>query len=320
MKIVVRFKFFSELPSSFAFRNTKSNKTMKTRRLTTVKSIQWMRVATLCVAGMFAFTACDDDEDKFAAPEAVQAAFSQQYSGATRVEWEYERSGYIVAEFWKDNKEHDAWYTPDGSWMMTENDHGRIIDALPQAGRDVFYASAYAQWVVDDIDEIQRPDYEAIFKIEVEQRGQQDHDLYFDTNGTLFRDVTDQDDDRNESLLPSQKPSAIEDFINGRYAGARIVDIFRVLCCYVLEVIYFVMSIELRFDSSYSWLWSKADCGRDIPAVVTNALSGKYAGYRIDDCDWVETASGESYYLVDLDNYEMDVRITEDGQTSEVRD
>lgn len=293
---------------------------MKTRRLTTVKSIQWMRVATLCVAGMFAFTACDDDEDKFAAPEAVQAAFSQQYSGATRVEWEYERSGYIVAEFWKDNKEHDAWYTADGSWMMTEIDHGRNIDALPQAVRDGFYASAYAQWVVDDIDEIQRPDYEAIFKIEVEQRGQQDHDLYFDTNGTLFRDVTDQDDDRNESLLPSQRPSAIEDFINGRYAGARIVDIDREQGGYEVDVIYNGKSIELRFDSSYSWLWSKTDCGRDIPAVVTHALSGKYVGYRIDDCDWVETASGESYYLVDLDNYEMDIRITEDGQTSEVRD
>ena len=236
------------------------------------------------------------------------------------MEWEYERSGYIVAEFWKDNKEHDAWYTADGSWMMTEIDHGRNIDALPQAVRDGFYASAYAQWVVDDIDEIQRPDYEAIFKIEVEQRGQQDHDLYFDTNGTLFRDVTDQDDDRNESLLPSQRPSAIEDFINGRYAGARIVDIDREQGGYEVDVIYNGKSIELRFDSSYSWLWSKADCGRDIPAVVTNALSGKYAGYRIDDCDWVETASGESYYLVDLDNYEMDVRITEDGQTSEVRD
>ena len=174
--------------------------------------------------------------------------------------------------------------------------------------------------MVDDIDEIQRPDYEAIFKIEVEQRGQQDHDLYFDTNGTLFRDVTDQDDDRNENLLPSQKPSAIEDFINGRYAGARIVDIDREQGGYEVDVIYDGKSIELRFDSSYSWLWSKTDCGRDIPAVVTNALSGKYAGYRIDDCDWVETASGESYYLVDLDNYEMDVRITEDGQTSEVRD
>ena len=49
------------------------------------------------------------------APEAVQAAFNQQYGDATRVEWERERNGYLVAEFWKDNKEYDAWYTTEGT-------------------------------------------------------------------------------------------------------------------------------------------------------------------------------------------------------------
>ena len=63
-----------------------------------MKTIGWMKVAMMFVAGTFVFTACDDDDNKFAAPEAVQAAFNQQYGDATRVEWERERNGYLVAD------------------------------------------------------------------------------------------------------------------------------------------------------------------------------------------------------------------------------
>ena len=279
-----------------------------------MKTIGWMKVAMMFVAGTFVFTACDDDDNKFAAPEAVQAAFNQQYGDATRVEWERERNGYLVAEFWKDNKEYDAWYTTEGQWVMTEVDHRNDLNALPQAVRDGFAASAYAQWRVDDIDEIQRPDYENVYKIEVEQNGQQDMDLYFDVNGTLFREVADGNDDRNEGMLPSQMPAGIQTFIDERYPNARIVDFDTERGRYEVDVIYNNQSIDILFDTNSNWISSSTDYERNVPEVVKNAINANFSGKRIDDCDFVETAAGERYWLVDIDNQEADVRVSEDGQ------
>ena len=151
-----------------------------------MKKIRWMKIAMMLVASVLAFTACNDDDDKFDVPRAVRAAFNQQYGDATRVEWDWERNGYVVAEFWKDNKEHEAWYTRDGQWVMTEVDCGRNLSIVPQAVLEGFYASAYSAWTVDDIDMIQRPGYAEVYRIEVEQRGQRDMDLYFDLSGTLI--------------------------------------------------------------------------------------------------------------------------------------
>lgn len=150
----------------------------------------------MCVAGTFVFASCDDDDEKFDVPEAVQGAFNQQYGNVGRVEWDYNRGNYIVAEFNKDGREHDAWYSYEGKWVMTEVDYHKDINALPQPVKDGFYACAYAQWVIDDIDEIQRPDDATTYKIEVEQKGQPDMDLYFDVNGILLKETADDNDDR----------------------------------------------------------------------------------------------------------------------------
>lgn len=279
-----------------------------------MKTIGWMKVAMMFVASTFVFTACDDDDDKFAAPQAVQTAFNQQYGDATRVEWEREKNGYIVAEFWKDNKEYDAWYTTEGQWVMTEVDHRKDLNALPQAVREGFQTSIYSAWRVDDIDEIQRPNYTNIYKIEVEMQGQQDMDLYFDENGTLFREVTDGNDDRNEGMLPSQMPNDIQTFISERYPNARIVDIDRERTGYEVDIIYNKQSIEVLFDTESNWVASATDYDRNVPDVVKNAISDNYPGKRIDGCDFVETSKGERYWLVDIDNYNPDVRVSEDGK------
>ncbi len=155
-----------------------------------MKTIRWMKIAMMFVAGVLAFTACHDDDDKFTVPQNVREAFSQQYAGATRVEWDWERNGYVVAEFWLDNKKHEAWYTRDGQWLMTEIDCGENLSILPQEVLDAFYASAYSAWTVDDIDMIQRSGYADVYRIEVEQQGQRDVDLYFDLSGTLLHEVT----------------------------------------------------------------------------------------------------------------------------------
>lgn len=269
-----------------------------------------------------AFTSCDDDDnDDYArVPDAVTAAFSHQYGNPGYVEWDSERGGYYVAEFRKDGRDHEAWYTQAGLWAMTEVDYGRSLADLPQAVQSGYAATAYAldAWTVDDIDEIQRPDYETVYKIEVEKRGQDDHDLYFDLGGTLYRDVEGSGSGSgNGGMIQQGMPAEVKAYVDSAFAGAAVVD-FDIEDNGMIEVDlrHGGKSVEVLFTAAYEWVMTKTDCSRDVPAVVAEAVQQALPGARIDDCDYVQTAT-ESYYLVDTDNPDRDLRVTPDGQVTQ---
>jgi hypothetical protein len=287
-----------------------------------MKKWKWIGMAMACAVGMVAFTSCDDDDnDDYArVPDAVTAAFSHQYGNPGYVEWDSERGGYYVAEFRKDGRDHEAWYTQAGLWAMTEVDYGRSLADLPQAVQSGYAATAYAldAWTVDDIDEIQRPDYETVYKIEVEKRGQADHDLYFDLGGTLYRDVEGSGSGSGNGWMIQQgMPAEVKAYVDSAFAGAAVVD-FDIEDNGIIEVDlrHGGKSVEVLFTAAYEWVMTKTDCSRDVPAVVAEAVQQALPGARIDDCDYVQTAT-ESYYLVDTDNPDRDLRVTPDGQVTQ---
>lgn len=287
-----------------------------------MKKWKWIGMAMACAVGMVVFTSCDnDDNDDYArVPDAVTAAFSHQYGNPGYVEWDSERGGYYVAEFRKDGRDHEAWYTQAGLWAMTEVDYGRSLADLPQAVQSGYAATAYAlnAWTVDDIDEIQRPDYETVYKIEVEKRGQADHDLYFDLGGTLYRDVEGSGSGSgNGGMIQQGMPAEVKAYVDSAFAGAAAVD-FDIEDNGMIEVDlrHGGKSVEVLFTAAYEWVMTKTDCSRDVPAVVAEAVQQALPGARIDDCDYVQTAT-ESYYLVDTDNPDRDLRVTPDGQVTQ---
>lgn len=287
-----------------------------------MKKWKWIGMAMACAVGMVAFTSCDDDDnDDYArVPDAVTAAFSHQYGNPGYVAWDSERGGYYVAEFRKDGRDHEAWYTQAGLWAMTEVDYGRSLADLPKAVQSGYAATAYAldAWTVDDIDEIQRPDYETVYKIEVEKRGQADHDLYFDLGGTLYRDVEGSGSGSgNGGMIQQGMPAEVKAYVDSAFAGAAVVD-FDIEDNGMIEVDlrHGGKSVEVLFTAAYEWVMTKTDCSRDVPAVVAEAVQQALPGARIDDCDYVQTAT-ESYYLVDTDNTDRDLRVTPDGQVTQ---
>lgn len=289
-----------------------------------MKTLNLLKWTMVCALGMFVTTSCDDDDDDFRGnvPSAVQEAFDQKYSGVGRVEWDMEQGGYLVAEFMKDGREHDAWFTAGGEWVMTEIDYGRDLQALPQAVQDGYAVTTYAlqNWSVDDIDEIQRPAYDNVYIIEVEQGGRPDYSLYFDINGTLIREVEEDGGGNHDDMINNSMPLEIQQFINTQYPGATVVDIDIERGGYEIDVRHDGLSKEIIFDSQYNWVMTSTDYTRNVPADVRSAVEAKYPGKRIDDCDYIETAAGEKYYLVDLDNYAKDLKVTLDGQITEVAD
>lgn len=289
-----------------------------------MKTIDLLKWTMMCAFGALVVTSCsdDDDDDGARVPEAVQVAFDSKYGNVGRVEWDREQGGYLVAEFRKDNREHDAWFTEGGEWVMTEVDYVRDFTALPQAVQAGYAATVYAQdgWTVDDIDEIQRPSYETFYVIEVEKAGQPDYDLYFDLNGTLFRELQGEGGGNYGDMIGNGMPDEIKLFIDNNYAGATVVDFDRDARGYEVEVRHDGKSKEILFDTSYNWIQTSTDMMRDIPANIRQAVEAQYPGKRIDDCDYIETAQGEKYYLIDLDNHNVDLKVTEDGQITTTPD
>ena len=289
-----------------------------------MKTIDLLKWTMMCAFGALVVTSCsdDDDDDGARVPEAVQVAFDSKYGNVGRVEWDREQGGYLVAEFRKDNREHDAWFTEGGEWVMTEVDYVCDLTALPQAVQAGYAATVYAQdgWTVDDIDEIQRPSYETFYVIEVEKAGQPDYDLYFDLNGTLFRELQGEGGGNYGDMIGNGMPDEIKLFIDNNYAGATVVDFDRDARGYEVEVRHDGKSKEILFDTSYNWIQTSTDMTRDIPANIRQAVEAQYPGKRIDDCDYIETAQGEKYYLIDLDNHNVDLKVTEDGQITTTPD
>lgn len=183
---------------------------------------------------------------------------------------------------------------------MTETD--LPYQALPAAVKSAFESSEYAKWKVDDVDMLERPDMEKVYVIEVES-GKQEFDLYYSEEGILVKSVADTDND-SENYLPVEIPAAIETFIKKQYPNARLVEIEVEHGMTEVDIIDGNISKEIVFNSSNEWISTSWDVRRnELPETVTHAIasSEKYAGYQIDDADFVETPDEGEYYLVELE-------------------
>ena len=77
---------------------------------------------------------------------------------------------------------------------MTEFDLGVSVSALPQAVQSAFLESQYSSWHVEDINKYERAN-DVFFLIEVETKGQQDRNLYYNEEGSLLKDEVDREND-----------------------------------------------------------------------------------------------------------------------------
>ncbi len=289
-------------------------------------------VSALAVSTCLA-TGCSDDEDgrppvTNPVSAEVQASFAEQFPGARDVEWEV-RGTYAVADFsYADSQSggwvsSTAWYSQtDGTWLMSEYD--LRFERLPEAVKTAFQQSEYAGWHVDDVDLIRRDGVTLLYVVEVEQGGQE-MDLYYAEDGVLVKALADTDGRHDYSdLIPATPTGSVQEFIQSRYPGARIVEIDADDGLTEVELIDADHVLrEAVFNRSGEWLYTQTEVRRaDLPATVTDAWNAsEYAaanGYRLDDIDYYETASDGNYYRLELESRYGDVKlkVTPDGDLS----
>ncbi len=271
-------------------------------------------VAFVALACSFlAVTGCDDDDSPGYVPDAtVTRAFDAKYPNAQAVKWETKAS-YQVAEFHYGNKETEAWFGPDGTWMMTETDLATVND-LPAAVRNSFNASAYAAWRIDDIDQLERAGMEVLYIIEVEN-GNQEMDLRYAASGVLISAVPDTDND--DGYLPVNIPQEITSLIEDQYPNAVIMEVEPEKAGgYEVDILDGNIPKEVRLDNGYKWIQTEWDIPYvQLPQAVKTAVATLYGTYTPDDeADRIETPAGIRYKVeLEQGKVEKKVLFDEDG-------
>lgn len=141
-------------------------------------------------------TSCSDDNDDVPTadvPAAVTKSFKEMFPNASNVEWE-RYSPYYVADFYVNTFDTDAWFSPDGTWAMTETDYGSLVTMLPIEMQNTFNSSEYADWIVDDVQLYERQ-ADTFSLIEVETSGMPDVGVFIGSDGSILNVV--QGDDFN---------------------------------------------------------------------------------------------------------------------------
>ena len=261
--------------------------------------------------GICLLWACDDDDHGPGITAEAQKAFSEKYPTATYVSWET-KGTYFVAEFKEGSQSSDAWFNATGQWFMTETDLNWA--QLPKSIQDAFSSSEYAQWKIEDVDQLERKEAETLYILEIEQ-GEQELDLYFNPTGVLIQAINHKDDD-HQGLLPQPIPDKIKNTVLEMYPNARLVDQETEHGITEVTIIDGTKSKEVKFNSSAEWLETEYDITvAEIPNTVVVTLNAQYpSSYVIDDAECHETPSGKFYHFeIEANGRESEINIREDG-------
>lgn len=119
-------------------------------------------------------------------PADVTDAFTSRYPHATRVEWK-DKLQYFEATFQLNGSTISADFTSKGEWEGSERKMD--FDQLPDEVKDGFQKSKYTDWQKNSAYEVQELGKPLQYRINIQKSGVQKKNLFFDTNGKLFKEA-----------------------------------------------------------------------------------------------------------------------------------
>lgn len=119
-------------------------------------------------------------------PREVKAAFENQYPGADSVTYD-DRLIQVQVHFRQTDGRYTATYSNRGEWKETLK--AWTFEALPEAVRDGFSKSKYADWKVTETKVVLRSGNAQQYRLRVEKNDIQKKNLLFHASGRLLEDV-----------------------------------------------------------------------------------------------------------------------------------
>ena len=265
----------------------------------------------LLLAGL-ALTGCEKEVNKHEAQINVFESFLiNKYPAVGGFEWSektvndnvYDLATFTYSTESKATYNAKAWFERGkGKWRMTEIDI--TFDELPDAVKQAFQASEYADWRIEEVEKMERDGLEIKYEIEVKKEGSE-ADLYYAPDGILLDVIPDNPGNDNSGSLPLPAYDDIIAFINAHFIKVKILHENR--------------KKQVRFDLDAHWLFTKCKVElNEVPQTVVDAFNGsEYANYEIDEIEFYETPQG-TYYVFELEmgDDEIEIKITPDGTVS----
>lgn len=117
-------------------------------------------------------------------PKAVEETFTQQYNGATNVDYR-DQLVRVDVYFELDGEKMIASYTNKGVWKGSEKEWA--FDKLPDEVKDGFEKSKYADREVEETTVLYLPGGTQQYRIKAKKSGVEKKYLFFNTKGRLLR-------------------------------------------------------------------------------------------------------------------------------------
>lgn len=213
--------------------------------------------------------------------------------------------GYVCRELLFDSSEN---------WLYTRTELGFM--QIPDAILDIFKASEYSDYRIDDVDHYLTPEGE-FYRFELDGPGDDlKIDIYAD--GTI-KVVTGDNwggNGGNGGNGGGNFVGDIADWIEENYPGARIIDRDYDDGYLNIEIWHDGREKDLYFNGSDEWVWTEWDVRvSELPEAVLNAVHAEFQGCHIDDAKFVETPDRE-FYILELEGWDddFDIRVTSDGE------
>lgn len=276
--------------------------------------INW-KYALLSLITVCIIAGCDDDDDRYTPDGAVRLAFENMFPDASSVEWE-RKLGYAVAEFRDNGKEKDAWFSLDGTWMLTETEIA--VRDIPAAITKDIAGGQYAGWKITDADYLERKDMEAIYVIEVE-KAKEEIDLYYSPEGKLLKAVAE---GGNHHAVPVPVNEKILEAVNAKYPYSKILEIDVEPTFIEVDIVRGNLYFEMILDKEYNWIETVYETVWErVPDAVKAALRAD--GYTFnaaeDDVEMLirpdDGKPDKVVYRIELDKEPNDIVLyyAEDG-------
>ncbi len=233
------------------------------------------------------FTACsDDDDDKVIpsdVPEAVLKAFENKYGDIKDVKWE-KKKNYNVARFQTgaitkagNSYTTSAWYDDNGSEKQVNQDipFANLPEAVKTAF-DAYQKKMYADWKADDdVDVVSRLDMGLIYIIEIE-KGKEERELSFSSDGVLLKDVLDTDDD--DEILPVIVSDEIKKKIAELFPNSKSVVILEIDADdddneTEIDILDDGIHKEVKLDAKGNWISTEFETTLPEAMEIMNALN-----------------------------------------------
>lgn len=248
-----------------------------------------------------------DDMIPDQAEDGIFAIIESMYPGSRVVDVDME-NGMTEVEIIDGNVCRELLFNASDEWVYTKT--GLRLSDVPSAIMDIFNASEYAAYRIDDVDFYQTPSDE-FYRFDLETR---DDDMEIDiyADGTV-EPVTGGDPGNGGNPPVGEDLSAL---IQQMYPGARILEKDYDDGYLKIEIMHEGIEKEVYFNGAGEWVWTEWDVRvSELPEAVRNTVASEYPEYVIDDAKYVDSPQYE-YYLIELENsrdQEMKVKITPSG-------